>query len=220
LVLGRPEEALTQLRIADKTDPLSSEAHYNLAYGLTSAGRTIKRHQCEKLRADYANKPECLGRARIRQGRIGDASQVLAPLQHRGNRGYLLRICAGGPSRREKGGQFVKKGEGGDIVQHVGPDARLRRYTSRKDNEEALRSRLRELVAVRVPFGYRPLTVLLKREGWMANAKHIYRAPIRAGVQSALAFAKGLAALRRADLPQWPRRPRQSRIPMRNRRGK
>lgn len=35
--------------------------------------------------------------------------------------------------------------------------------------------RLRELAGTRVRFGYRRLTVLLKREGWDVNAKRIYR---------------------------------------------
>ena len=34
--------------------------------------------------------------------------------------------------------------------------------------------RLRELAASRVRFGYRRLTVLLRREGWQVNAKRIY----------------------------------------------
>jgi transposase InsO family protein len=38
-----------------------------------------------------------------------------------------------------------------------------------------VRRRLRELASVRVRFGYRRLTVLLKREGWRVNAKRIYR---------------------------------------------
>jgi len=35
--------------------------------------------------------------------------------------------------------------------------------------------RLREVAAARVRFGYRRLTVLLRREGWRVNAKRIYR---------------------------------------------
>ena len=35
--------------------------------------------------------------------------------------------------------------------------------------------RLRDLAASRVRYGYRRLTVLLKREGWNVNAKRIYR---------------------------------------------
>jgi len=49
------------------------------------------------------------------------------------------------------------------------------RYVSRKDTEEALRSHLRELAAVRVRFGYRRFAVLLTREEWAVSAKHIYR---------------------------------------------
>lgn len=35
--------------------------------------------------------------------------------------------------------------------------------------------RLRELAASRVRFGYRRLTVLLRRDGWRVNAKRIHR---------------------------------------------
>lgn len=49
------------------------------------------------------------------------------------------------------------------------------RYRSTRDRQDALRQRLRELAAVRVRFGYRRLTVLLRREGWPVNAKRIYR---------------------------------------------
>jgi len=49
------------------------------------------------------------------------------------------------------------------------------RYRSRRDPQTALRMRLRELAANRVRFGYRRLTVLLRREGWKVNAKRIYR---------------------------------------------
>jgi putative transposase len=35
--------------------------------------------------------------------------------------------------------------------------------------------RLREVAASRVRFGYRRLTVLLRRDGWRVNAKRIYR---------------------------------------------
>jgi putative transposase len=49
------------------------------------------------------------------------------------------------------------------------------RYEHRRDPQEALRVRLRELAGSRVRYGYRRLTVLLKREGWTVNAKRIYR---------------------------------------------
>jgi putative transposase len=41
--------------------------------------------------------------------------------------------------------------------------------------QEALRLRLRELAATHVRYGYRRLTVLLRREGWQVNAKRVYR---------------------------------------------
>jgi rubrerythrin len=44
------------------------------------------------------------------------------------------------------------------------------RYRLTRDPQEALRQRLRELAAVRVRFGYRRLTVLLRREGWKVAA--------------------------------------------------
>jgi len=49
------------------------------------------------------------------------------------------------------------------------------RYESRRDPQDQLRLRLRELAGVRTRYGYRRLTVLLRREGWQVNAKRIYR---------------------------------------------
>lgn len=49
------------------------------------------------------------------------------------------------------------------------------RYMHHRDPQEALRVRLRELAGSRVRYGYRRLTVLLRREGWQVNAKRIYR---------------------------------------------
>lgn len=49
------------------------------------------------------------------------------------------------------------------------------RYRSRKDSQAALRLRLRELAGSRVRYGYRRLTVLLRREGWAVNTKRVYR---------------------------------------------
>jgi putative transposase len=49
------------------------------------------------------------------------------------------------------------------------------RYQSRRVFDEVLRHRLRELAGTHVRYGYRRLTVLLRREGWHVNAKRIYR---------------------------------------------
>ena len=56
------------------------------------------------------------------------------------------------------------------------------RYVGRKDPQLALRRRLRELASVRVRFGYRRLTILLRREGWRGNAKRVYRLYTQEGV--------------------------------------
>jgi putative transposase len=56
------------------------------------------------------------------------------------------------------------------------------RYLHHRDPQEALRVRLRELAGSRVRYGYRRLTVLLKREGWPVNAKRIYRLYLEEGL--------------------------------------
>ena len=48
-------------------------------------------------------------------------------------------------------------------------------YQARRPNQEALRSRLRELAAARTSYGYLRLHVLLRREGWRVNHKRVYR---------------------------------------------
>ena len=56
------------------------------------------------------------------------------------------------------------------------------RYEHHRDRQEALRIRLRELAGSRVRYGYRRLTVLLKREGREVNAKRIYRLYVEEGL--------------------------------------
>jgi len=61
------------------------------------------------------------------------------------------------------------------------------RYRPRRDPARALRERLRALASQRRRFGYRRLTVLLRREGLRVNHKRVYR----------LYRAEGLAVRRR-----------------------
>jgi putative transposase len=49
------------------------------------------------------------------------------------------------------------------------------RYQSRRDPQTELRVRLRDLAAARIRYGYRRLTVMLRREGWRVNTKRVYR---------------------------------------------
>jgi TolB-like protein/Tfp pilus assembly protein PilF len=85
LTLGRIDEGLQQLRIAEKADPLSPVVQYELAYLLISAGRHDEAaNYCQKLPADFQFKTYCLGRARLGQGRVAEAIQVLETALHRG----------------------------------------------------------------------------------------------------------------------------------------
>jgi TolB-like protein/Flp pilus assembly protein TadD len=111
LVLGRIEEALHQLRVAEKADPLSPAVHFDLAYVLTSAGRYDEAAgHCQKLPADDSDKGDksmCMGRARLGQGRTGEAIQILATGVNRGVwayapvRGYLGYAYARAGRREE-----------------------------------------------------------------------------------------------------------------------
>jgi putative transposase len=58
---------------------------------------------------------------------------------------------------------------------------------------------MRELAASRVRFGYRRLTVMLRREGWAVNAKRIYRLYTEDGLAVLTRVRKKIA--RRARVP-------------------
>jgi transposase InsO family protein len=81
-------------------------------------------------------------------------------------------------------------------------DRSTRRYQSRSDPQTALRRRLRELAASRVRWGYRRLTVMLRREGWPVNAKRIYRLYTEEGLTVTRPQRKKL--VRRDRTPQPP----------------
>lgn len=55
------------------------------------------------------------------------------------------------------------------------PRSTQRYQVKQRTDEAALCRRLRELVRRRPRFGYRRLTVLLRREGWAVNAKRVHR---------------------------------------------
>ncbi len=56
-------------------------------------------------------------------------------------------------------------------------------YRSRRKEHVALKMRLKELAMIRIRFGYRRLTVLLKREGWAVGGKLVYRLYRELGLQ-------------------------------------
>jgi putative transposase len=75
------------------------------------------------------------------------------------------------------------------------------RYRSRKVFDEALRHRRRELAATHVRYGYRRLTVLLRREGWHVNAKRIYRLYAEEGLIVRTKQRRKIARRQRVALP-------------------
>jgi putative transposase len=75
------------------------------------------------------------------------------------------------------------------------------RYQSRRDPQDSLRLRLRELAGVRTRYGYRRLTVLLRREGWQVNAKRIYRLYREEALQVRTAKRKKRSGQLRVPLP-------------------
>jgi len=69
--LGRIDEAVHQMRLAESADPLSSFIRQRLGIVLISAGKY------DEAASHCAGSAECLGRARLGQGRIDEAIQIL-----------------------------------------------------------------------------------------------------------------------------------------------
>lgn len=78
-------------------------------------------------------------------------------------------------------------------------------YRSRRPPQDGLRMRLRELAASRVRFGYRRLTVMLRREGWRVNPKRIYRLYTEDGLTVRTKLRKKLARRSRVATPKATR---------------
>jgi TolB-like protein/Flp pilus assembly protein TadD len=99
LALDRIEEALHDMRLAERADPLSPAVQENLAWVLISAGRFDEAAgHCQNLPADYPGKSEFLGRARLGQERTGEAIQILASARNPRYLGYAY----GKAGRREE----------------------------------------------------------------------------------------------------------------------
>ena len=74
-------------------------------------------------------------------------------------------------------------------------------YQPVKKDERALIVRIRDLAAARVRYGYRRITVLLKREGWPVGKKRVYRLYKAEGLEVRTKKRKKRAAQRRVSLP-------------------
>jgi putative transposase len=90
----------------------------------------------------------------------------------------------------------------------VGITRWINRYQSRRDPQDELRQRLRELAGNRPRYGYRRLTVLLRREGWKVNTKRVYRIYREENLGVRTARRKKRRTHLRVPLPE-PSRPNQ-----------
>jgi TolB-like protein len=95
LPLGRIEEAVHQVKVAEKTDSLSSQVHSVTGYVLISAGRY---DEAAGVCFKAPDATECLGRVRLGQGRIDEAVQTLATVSNPRYFGHAL----GRAGRREE----------------------------------------------------------------------------------------------------------------------
>jgi TolB-like protein/Flp pilus assembly protein TadD len=92
LPLGRINEAVQQMRLGVKADPLSTAAQHRLASHLMAAGKF------EEASAHCIAAPECMARVRLGQGRIEEAIQLLSTVKNSRYLGYAY----GRAGRREE----------------------------------------------------------------------------------------------------------------------
>ncbi len=92
----------------------------------------------------------------------------------------------------------------------VGISRSLFQYASRRQvDDEALTGRMMAIAAQKRRYGYRRIHVLLRREGWLANHKRIWRLYSKAGLSVRRRRRKRIAAVERKPLP-LPTGPNQS----------
>ncbi len=100
--LGRVEDALHQLRLAEKNDPLSPQVQFDLGWSLISAGRYGEAAgYCNKLPADHQARDMCLARALVGQGRTEEAIRIFIKRNARSDRGFLGYAYARSGRREE-----------------------------------------------------------------------------------------------------------------------
>src|SRR5262249_5360318 len=76
LPLGRLDDAIEQLRIAERNDPLAPEGHSCLGDALQDAGRDEEAVQaCEKLPPEHPAKARCIFGAQVRLGKAREVVQ-------------------------------------------------------------------------------------------------------------------------------------------------
>lgn len=91
----------------------------------------------------------------------------------------------------------------------VGISRSLFRYESKRSNDKELTERMTSIAAQKRRYGYRRIHVLLRREGWLANHKRIWRLYSKAGLSVRRRKRKRIAAVERTPRLQ-PTGPNQS----------
>jgi putative transposase len=91
----------------------------------------------------------------------------------------------------------------------VGISRSLFAYESRRAGDIALTERMKEMAATKRRYGYRRIHVLLRREGWQANHKRVWRLYSQAGLSVRKRKRRRIAAVERVVRPQ-PTGPNQS----------
>ena len=84
-------------------------------------------------------------------------------------------------------------------------DRALYVYKSKRGDQAALKSRIKEICETRVRYGYRRVHVLLQRDGWAINVKRVYRLYRELGLQLRNKTPKRRvkAKLREDRSPRW-----------------
>ena len=96
------EEALHELRLAEKNDPLSPQLQFDLGWSRVSAGRYDEAaRSCNKLPADYQGRNMCLGRTLIGQGKTEEAIRIFRKSEDRSDQAYLGYAYARSGRREE-----------------------------------------------------------------------------------------------------------------------
>jgi putative transposase len=78
-------------------------------------------------------------------------------------------------------------------------------YRSRAKDLSALKMRLRDIALTRVRFGYRRLTILLKREGWEVGKRRVYRLYRELGLEMRSKKRRKLASQQRGNVEKAER---------------
>ena len=103
LPLGRVDEAIQQVRLAEKSDPLASYVHAAFAYILIAAHRFDEAAaHCAKVLPSEKVLGQCVGRVMLGQGRIKEAIQFFTANPDPTDPGAFLGHALGRAGRREE----------------------------------------------------------------------------------------------------------------------